>query len=542
MVKGLQMLIIDEISMVRADQLDTIDRILRLYKKAFDKPFGGVKVVFFGDFLQLPPVVTRVWEKSLEMQARYRSPYAISANVLQETGLKVVELQSVFRQKGHFVDVLNAIRTGTATSEDFAWLNENSAKENLPDTALRLFTKNRPVDSYNLAFLNKLEGPSRFFRSGRSGKYLADGEQEIGAVEVANPSEFADEDDFDRSDSFPAPYILEIRPGARIMMIKNGYEKKGGPADFKWVNGNLGTITNIETDRIWVRLDGKKADTPVERDFWELKRWIPEEFVVQGKRYTKLVEVVVGSYRQFPMKLAWAATIHKVQGQTFDQVVVDLSDGTFSAGQAYVALSRVKDISGLELMNPVRKDHLLAFNPELLEYFNQIEPLRFNEDAWKLARSAELGKEALGERNLNLIHGSSGLSQKAILSLASWYAERGEKVKYKGELHDLRNLLYQDIPNKEMQSLSAEVIASFLGAVASQKHPMNKMRVACDGLLRGYGVDRAELHLLISRYEKGPWRDLPDDKKFELFAESIANKSAAEIFAAMKVFAGKKLS
>lgn len=311
MFKKIDMLVIDEVSMVRADLLDAIDVSLRLHR-ASRTPFGGVQLVLFGDVCQLPPVVK---ERELEtyFSTHYATPFFFSAHALQRTGLTVIELQRVFRQPDPtFIDVLNRIRRADASVDDMIVVNERCTEESLPnDNRITLTTTNKAANQINQDRLDQLPAPEFHAQARVTGHF--------------------DED------SFPTAQHLLLKKSAHIMMIKNN--------GAMWVNGTIGTVTGWDDTSVKVALPS--GSHSVERETWEV---IDYRY---NKKENRIEEYVVGSFSQFPVKLAWASTIHKSQGQTFDSVAIDMNKGAFAHGQLYVALSRCRSLQGIRMITPV---------------------------------------------------------------------------------------------------------------------------------------------------------------------------------------------
>ena len=317
-LKELDTLIIDEASMVRADLFDALTAALELYGPRPGTPFGGVQLVLVGDLYQLPPVVTD--HEAGWIEERYGTPFFFSARSFDEDTFPVVELSTVFRQQGddRLVGLLNAVREGTLLEEARAELNRRTDPDfepGLDEFWLTLATTNRIVGARNRQMLERMPGPVQSFTAQISG----------------------DTDGFER----PTEETLRIAVGAQVMLLNND------PLD-RWVNGTLGRITAIGADSdgpvVTVLLrDGRTEQ--VREHTWEITRPI-----VEGGA---LVHQVIGTFAQLPMKLAWAITIHKSQGQTLDRVVVDLTGGTFANGQLYVALSRCTSLEGLVLKREV---------------------------------------------------------------------------------------------------------------------------------------------------------------------------------------------
>jgi len=321
---NLDMIIIDEISMVRADLMDCIDVCLKaIYKNK--KPFGGLQMVFFGDLYQLPPVLTG---KDKEIFSKYyKSCYFFDAKVMKDFKIELVELEKIYRQKDReFIEILNSIRNNTTKERHLDIVNSRFLGdidiESLEDGYIYLTTTNRMADSINRLNLEKL-----------------DGEEIILTGEITG--------DFD-SKYLPTDVELVLKEGAQIMFLKND---SGG----RWVNGTIGKVIgfNYEENVVEVELsDGNIVSVLPER--WDIYE------TSFNKKTKKLEKDILGSFTQYPLKLAWAITVHKSQGKTFDKVVIDLSGGVFSCGQTYVALSRCKSLDGIILKSPVKKTQILV--------------------------------------------------------------------------------------------------------------------------------------------------------------------------------------
>lgn len=316
----LDTVVIDEVSMVRADLLDCVARALELNGPEPGTPFGGVRLLFFGDLHQLPPVV-RPDEEEL-FRSYYASPYFFSAHCL--AGIKVtwVELTESFRQQDDgFLEILSAIRNGQVTDEHLAVLNSRVLQDADPAALtdwVFLTTINARAAQINAEQLRRLPGPAHTFHAAVSGEF--------------QPS--AD----------PTERVLILKEGARVMLLNN--DPQG-----RWVNGTMATVRRIRPDQdsIVVALpDG--SEEVVERFQWDLFRFELDDGVLRP--------VSVGQFAQLPVRLAWAITIHKSQGLTLERVVLDLSRPTFAHGQLYVALSRVRSLDGLWLTRPVKRGHI----------------------------------------------------------------------------------------------------------------------------------------------------------------------------------------
>jgi hypothetical protein len=323
-LRRIDIIAIDEISMVRADLLDVIDATLRVNLDS-NTPFGGKKLLLVGDFLQLPPVVEETDAPILEHRG-YEFTHAFGAKCLfEQQQVKLIELVTVYRQSDPaFLELLHNIRCGHGLDDTVQRLNclcnrphRDAAKP------VTLTTRTEDVLKYNRRGLAALPGnPIRFH----------------GAIEG----------DFRIArDRLPAPEQLDMKKGARVLMVKNDPEHR-------WVNGSLGTVSRLSDSAVWVCLDGTSKEEEVHRATWESIEY-------QYDALTQRVNpVVVGTYTQFPVVLAWAMTIHKAQGLTLEDVRIDLGHGAFSAGQTYVALSRARSLDGLSFSQPLRVSDVMT--------------------------------------------------------------------------------------------------------------------------------------------------------------------------------------
>ncbi len=311
LMRKMDTLMIDEVSMLRADLLDGIDYSLRLNRDEMKKPFGGVQVFFFGDLYQLPPVVDREMKEVFDLD--YQSPYFFSARVFQELKLKKLELTEVHRQKdGEFLSLLEKIRTKTMTKMDLSQINRLTENEFDEESSVILTTTNQRAGAINKMRLARLTGQEFVYKASVNGQF------EYG--------------------SFPTDEHLSLKKGAQIMLIRNDDQKR-------WVNGTLAKIHDLDQDFIRVEINGSIHDvTPFK---WEKISYTYNDIE------DKIDEKVIGQFEQYPIKLAWAVTIHKSQGQTFDKIVVDFDTGAFSHGQVYVALSRCTSMAGITLRRPL---------------------------------------------------------------------------------------------------------------------------------------------------------------------------------------------
>lgn len=316
-------LVIDEVSMVNADLLDAIDRSLRQARKRPLEAFGGVQVVLFGDPYQLAPVPGEGEERAY-FEDHYRSMWFFDAKVWDDTDLTIYELTTIHRQhEAEFKYMLNAVRHGGVTAEIAARLNEVGARPAPTDGAITLATTNATVTRINATELARLPGRVLTAKAEVSGDF--------------------------NGRAYPADEALELKVGARVMFLRNdtGYENGGQ----RWVNGTVGTVLKIDST-VWVDVDGERH---------EVRPAVWEKFKYSYSSLTKsLRKDVVAEFTQFPLRLAWAVTIHKSQGKTYDRAIVDLGQRSFAPGQTYVALSRISALDGLFLSRPLRPGDIIV--------------------------------------------------------------------------------------------------------------------------------------------------------------------------------------
>ena len=313
--RAMSRLIVDEVSMLRADVLDAMDQHLKVARKS-SRPFGGVQMLLVGDFYQLPPVV-RGDEGALLEEAGYATPYAFSAHCLRDAPLAAVQLNEVYRQTNQdFIALLSSIREQRGVEEAVTILNTVCLERSLPKRPVLLCATNAVADNYNARGLAALEGH---------------GARYTGAFEGEAPRA--------QGDRFPAPMELVLKRGARVIFTQNDSEGR-------WVNGSLGTVKALDDTIINVQLDAGD-EVEVERAVWPQARWTwnAKENRMEVKEEFK--------YVQFPLAPAWALTIHKAQGMTLDSVEIDLGRGAFAPGQTYVALSRARSMETLRLTRPL---------------------------------------------------------------------------------------------------------------------------------------------------------------------------------------------
>ncbi len=325
LLRELELIIIDEISMVRADIIDFIDKLLRIYCRNMREPFGGKQLLLVGDIFQLEPVIKE--DEWRLMQPFYSSAYFFAAKVWQEMQLVSIELRKVYRQSdSQFIGLLDRIRQNQATDSDLQAINARVNQEiqsNGRSFEITLATRRDTVDYINEQHLAELEGSPTIFKGRITGEFP--------------------------ESSLPAPIELEIKPGAQVIFVRNDKEKR-------WVNGTIGVVIYIdEEEGIITVVDEDGHEHDVEREVWENMRYTFNE------KEQKIEEEQLGAFVQFPLRLAWAITVHKSQGLTFRQVKIDFSGGgAFAGGQTYVALSRCTSLEGISLEAPIHKSDIFV--------------------------------------------------------------------------------------------------------------------------------------------------------------------------------------
>ena len=323
--KALEVLIIDEVSMVRADIFDNIDLFLRINRNN-PQPFGGVQLVLFGDLFQLPPIVAA--QEAPFFYSRYLHPYFFALDVFRETELQFVELNKVYRQENiRFLRMLDAIRLNQLDEEDLADLNQRCMNFQQQDAGfyITLSARNYSVDALNRKKLESIHGPGKFYQAGIYGQF--------------DPK------------WYPTEPMLHLKEGAQVMFLRNDPEKK-------YVNGTIGEIKDLSSDsHILVSIaepGGSPKEIEVVPQDWEIIKYKASE--TNGELETE----VIGSFSQYPLRLAWAITIHKSQGKTFDRVIIDMGGGAFEKGQTYVALSRCRTLEGILLKYPIKPSDIIV--------------------------------------------------------------------------------------------------------------------------------------------------------------------------------------
>lgn len=350
LLEELELIIIDEISMVRADIIDAVDRILRVYSHNLREPFGGKQILLVGDVFQLEPVVKN--DEREILNRFYPTPYFFSAQVFSQIDLVSIELQKVYRQSDPvFVGVLDRIRNNTVGAADLQLLNRRygvDIAQAEADMYITLATRRDQVDHINERKLNELPGDAVTFSGEIHG-------------------------DFPES-SLPTSQELVLKTGAQVIFIKNDFDKR-------WVNGTIGVVSgmDLDTETLYVITDdGKECD--VKRESWRNIRYKYNE------EKKEIEEEELGTFTQYPLRLAWAITVHKSQGLTFARAVIDFTGGVFAGGQTYVALSRCTSLEGIQLKKPVGRADVFV-RPEITQFARKFNDRQAIDRALKQAQA-----------------------------------------------------------------------------------------------------------------------------------------------------------
>lgn len=416
LIRNLDLIIIDEISMVRADLLDHIDAELRRIRRSY-LPFGGVQLLMIGDLQQLPPIAHG--EEEMILRQHYKSLYFFDCKALQNLEYSCIELKNVYRQNdSHFVDILNRARIGRLTPEDIDELNTRYQPRFMPrpeDNYIRLVTHNRMVQNVNEGEMTKLDGDEYAFDAKVTGTF---------------PPE-----------SFPTAERLVLKKGAQVMFIKNDPDKR-------FINGTLGEVCYLWKDKIKVRIADTGVTIDVEPMEWENIRYQLEETDKTVKSTT------IGKFRQYPVRPAWAITIHKSQGLTFDRAIID-ARAAFSPGQAYVALSRCRSLEGIVLSSPLRAsafmtdttidDFLQSRLADARALASEVSFVPFDYDRSKDKPEPKIGNKVASRPSVG-IGGTEGINTKLVAALKSWRLEKA---------HELNVPAFYIFSNKVLDNIAA---------------------------------------------------------------------------------------
>lgn len=356
LIRELELIIIDEISMVRADIIDFVDRVLRVYSGNMREPFGGKQLLLVGDIFQLEPVITHDARDILRRY--YRNFFFFNAHAFEQINLVSIELRKIYRQTdSYFIALLDRVRVNCATANDMAILNQRyniDYQEVGNEFAITLATRRDTVDSINDEHMKALKTPEFVYE---------------GAIEGDFPE-----------NSLPTALNLVLKEGAQVIFIRN--DKKG-----RWCNGTIGRVTCLSDQTVYVALeDGDEVQ--VEWEVWENMQYTYNE------KEKKVEEKVLGSFSQIPIKPAWALTVHRSQGLTFNRVVIDFAGGAFTGGQTYVALSRCTSLEGITLLKPLSERDIIV-NPAVVEFSRQFNDRQRINEAMEQERANQLYRRAV---------------------------------------------------------------------------------------------------------------------------------------------------
>lgn len=454
MLIELELLIIDEVSMVRCDVIDAIDIVLRQFRRQPLLPFGGVQVVFIGDLFQLPPVMPdSEWEV---LKQYYDSPYFFSSSVTTQFPPLYLELKKIYRQNEQvFIDILNRVRTNNVAWDDLLLLHENYDPEFMPDgkdNYIILSTHNRKVDTINVADLQKLPATLHQFTGTIKGDF----------------SEKA----------LPTDLVLHLKEGAQIMFVKNDAE----PVK-RYYNGKIGKIKSIVPDKITIEFPDSGREMVLEKVSWENISY------TLNKETNEIEEKIEGTFTQYPVKLAWAITVHKSQGLTFEKAIVDLG-ASFAPGQVYVALSRCTSLKGMVLQSRIARhciktdERVVAFatgapGQDALHELVRIEKLSYQQNnvmtAFQFSKLSRVLEQLLENNKMRkneistkaiifaeelvkqgrALNETAGKFQKELTRLLQEYSEHKQQTDLKGRIEAASNYFINLLQNTFLQTIKS---------------------------------------------------------------------------------------
>ena len=356
LIQQLELIIIDEISMVRADIIDFVDRVLRVYSGNMREPFGGKQLLLVGDIFQLEPVVTHDTRDILRRY--YKNFFFFNAKAFDQINLVAIELRKIYRQSdSDFIALLDRVRINRATPADMARINQRydpNYQEINDEFVITLATRRDTVDSINDEHMKALKTPEYVYE---------------GAIEGDFPE-----------NSLHTAYNLALKEGAQVIFIRN--DKEG-----RWCNGTIGKVTRLSDTSVYVALENG-AEMLVEREIWENMQYTYNE------KEKKVEEKVLGSFAQIPIKPAWALTVHRSQGLTFNHVVIDFAGGAFTGGQTYVALSRCTSMEGITLLKPLSERDIIV-NLAVVDFSRQFNNRQLINEAMEQERANQLYRRAV---------------------------------------------------------------------------------------------------------------------------------------------------
>ena len=356
LIRELELIIIDEISMVRADIIDFVDRVLRVYSGNMREPFGGKQLLLVGDIFQLEPVVTH--DSRDILRRYYKNFFFFNARAFDQINLVAIELRKIYRQSDNdFIALLDRVRINRATGADIARLNQRcnpDYQEVSGDFAITLATRRDTVDSINDEHMKALKTPEYVYE---------------GTIEGDFPE-----------NSLPTALNLVLKEGAQVIFIRN--DKQG-----RWCNGTIGIVTRLSENSVFVALETGE-EMRVECEVWENMQYSYNE------KEKKVEEKVLGSFSQIPIKPAWALTVHRSQGLTFNHVVIDFAGGAFTGGQTYVALSRCTSLEGITLLKPLSERDIIV-NMAVVEFSRQFNNRQIINEAMEQERANQLYRRAV---------------------------------------------------------------------------------------------------------------------------------------------------